>query len=162
MVQAGLALVCASGLIVALWALLGDWARRGWRRARCPKCWYDMEGVPTVDGVYTCPECGAKGGTERWLHRSRRRWTWVALGVLMAAACASPRATLMWKHGWRAGVPTWAVVRMVDPQKSQAYEAHGPASWEQELASRVFIRRDGLNRDCSVQNPPIGSLAPTP
>jgi uncharacterized paraquat-inducible protein A len=57
------------------WGLWGDRARG---RARCPSCWYSLEGAGP-----TCPECGTRSeGRER--HRARRRWWMVTLGAMMA------------------------------------------------------------------------------
>lgn len=40
-----------AGLLMLLWALFRDRSRG---RRRCPRCWYDMAGVPGLQ----CPECG--------------------------------------------------------------------------------------------------------
>ena len=53
------------GFTLLFWSLFRD---RGRRKRRCPKCWYDMAGVPGL----TCPECG-RTSKEKHLHRSRRR-----------------------------------------------------------------------------------------
>jgi hypothetical protein len=49
--------LAAAGMVLLAWALFWDRSRG---RRRCPKCWYNMEGVPGL----RCPECG------REAHRS--------------------------------------------------------------------------------------------
>ncbi len=68
----------AAGAGIAAWALFGDRARG---RRRCPKCWYDMGGVPGLK----CPECGREAPSERNLSRTRRRWRRAAAGAALAA-----------------------------------------------------------------------------
>ncbi|MCL4740618.1 MAG: hypothetical protein KJZ54_00280 [Phycisphaerales bacterium] len=58
------AVMGAAGVGLGAWSLFWDRSRRGGRvRLRCPKCWYDVAGVPRgVDergreGL-RCPECG--------------------------------------------------------------------------------------------------------
>ncbi len=77
-IGASLALVA---LALAAWALFSDRPRG---RKRCPKCWYDMAGSPTL----TCPECGKTAASDRKLHKTRRRWRLVGLAavVLLIAA----------------------------------------------------------------------------
>src|SRR5262249_34414187 len=68
-------LLAATGLWVLYAALLRDRARG---RRRCPRCWYDMAGVPGL----RCPECGHAARRERSLNRARRRWALAPLGAL--------------------------------------------------------------------------------
>ena len=62
-----------AGLFVLFRALFGDRARG---RRRCPKCWYDMAGLPprTVKEErerFVCPECGARSSARRnWRERA--------------------------------------------------------------------------------------------
>lgn len=71
-----LALLGAIGGAVAIgWGLWGD---RG-RGRRCPRCWHDLSGT----GGLVCGECGHAGRDEAALHRHRRRWSVVALGLAM-------------------------------------------------------------------------------
>src|SRR5438309_1158927 len=43
--------LAAAGALLLLWSLFHD---RPKGRRRCPRCWYDMRGVPSL----LCPECG--------------------------------------------------------------------------------------------------------
>jgi hypothetical protein len=65
-----------AGLALLWWSLFRDRARG---RRRCPRCWYDMGGVPGL----VCPECGGDAKRERRLGKVRRRWRIAATGVLM-------------------------------------------------------------------------------
>jgi hypothetical protein len=71
----------AAGMVLLLWALFWDRSRG---RRRCPKCWYDMAGVPGL----RCPECGKEAKSERQLSATRRRWRWAAAGVARRHAAA--------------------------------------------------------------------------
>ena len=76
----------ALGAALLLWALFRDRSRG---RRRCPRCWYDMAGVPGL----RCPECGAEQRSERRLFRTRRRWKSAAAAVLLALLGAGVGAT---------------------------------------------------------------------
>ncbi|MCC7388373.1 MAG: hypothetical protein IT431_06355 [Phycisphaerales bacterium] len=68
--------LAAAGLALLWWSLLRDRARG---RRRCPRCWYDMGGVPGL----VCPECGWDARRERRLGRTKRKWRWAAIGGLV-------------------------------------------------------------------------------
>lgn len=90
-----------------LWALLWDRARG---RRRCPKCWYDMAGVPGM----RCPECGREAKSERRLGRTRRRWRWAATGALAVLAGGSAAAfPTVQRDGWTALVPVPVMLRLM-------------------------------------------------
>lgn len=95
-------LTCGIGL--SAWALFWDRARG---RRRCPRCWYDMAGA---EGL-RCPECGHVVKRERGLFKTRRRWGFAVLGVLVVLAgygvSVTPRVRA---HGWARGVPSAAIV----------------------------------------------------
>ena len=95
-------------IIVAAWALLGDWVRQRFRRRRrCPRCWYDMSRSPTL----TCSECGYTAKKERRLFKARRRWRYVWLALLMLLAGHALRITPDVKQrGWVAAVPTTVLI----------------------------------------------------
>lgn len=87
-------LLGAAGLALLIWALWGDRARG---RRRCPKCWYDL----SATGGLTCPECGRTAKNERRLHRTRRRRSWAALGLLLVAlGGASAALPTVRREGW--------------------------------------------------------------
>lgn len=90
----------ALGLVVLARAVWGD---RSKGRRRCPKCWYDMAGAPSL----VCPECGKDAGDEKRLLRTRRRKRWMAVGVLVmmmgAGAAVTPRVA---NRGTLGAVPT--------------------------------------------------------
>ena len=75
-----------AALVLGAWALLWDRSRG---RRRCPRCWYDMGGVPGL----TCPECGRAARNERRLFRARRRWRWVSLAAMLALLAVGTAAT---------------------------------------------------------------------
>ncbi|MFM9957903.1 MAG: hypothetical protein ACKVZJ_07490 [Phycisphaerales bacterium] len=94
----------------AVWyGLLRDRSRG---RKRCPKCWYDMNGVATL----TCPECGRTHQRERELHRTRWHARPLAIGAL---ACLAFFALSNWssiRQGlWVRLVPSWALYVLFEP-----------------------------------------------
>jgi hypothetical protein len=89
-------LVAAYGCRLLYRGVLRDRARG---RPRCPGCWYDLGGAPTVAAVdssraaltllpVTCPECGRVVKTRRQLHRIRRHWGAIVIGVLLISLAA--------------------------------------------------------------------------
>jgi len=73
-------LIALMGLGAIGWALFGD---RGFRQARCPRCWYDMRGRRPGRSGLVCPECGHDAGSEANLYRRRRSKRQAVVGVLM-------------------------------------------------------------------------------
>lgn len=85
---------------IILWFALFKDRSRG--RRRCPRCWYDMTGVPGLK----CPECGREAKREKRLFSTRRRWRLAAFGVALAlVGIASHRAPIGLRHGVWAAVP---------------------------------------------------------
>jgi len=70
--------LAAVGAVTLLWALYWDRARG---RQRCPSCWYDLGSLPTLK----CPECGREARSRKATLRTRRRWRWVTVGLLLCA-----------------------------------------------------------------------------
>lgn len=92
-------LLLAVGVLGLAWALLWDRSRG---RRRCPKCWYGMEGVPAGGGGgWTCPECGCEIEDERRFLRTRRRWRFALLAVLLLlGSYASFAGPVVRDRGW--------------------------------------------------------------
>lgn len=98
-------MLAIGGVLFALYALFWDRPRG---RRRCPKCWYDMAGVPGL----VCPECGREAKGERQLFRMRQRRK---LAVVVVLATALPAYVLIhveeWRqHGWPALAPSSVLV----------------------------------------------------
>ncbi|MEX0654075.1 MAG: hypothetical protein WD534_12025 [Phycisphaeraceae bacterium] len=91
-------LLAMAGLAMIWRGLLGD---RSHGRARCPQCWYDRRG--TADDA-PCPECGHTPRKPKHLYRTRRRWRWALVGLVIALA-----------------LPTFGIAR-------RTYQ-HGPGYW---------------------------------
>jgi hypothetical protein len=111
------------GIALAAWALFWDRARRrGTRLRRCPRCWYDMTGVPE----FQCPECGHTASGEHAVHRTRRRYRLAALGVLtvcLAYILASiPEAQ---RGGWWGLAPRFVLILCLP-----RLEAAAPVTWQ--------------------------------
>jgi len=89
----------SAGVVVLVWALFWDRARG---RRRCPKCWYDMSGVPGL----TCPECGRTQRHDRRLFATRRPWAVAILGlVCLGAAYPTANVLTILRDGWVGTVP---------------------------------------------------------
>jgi hypothetical protein len=104
------------GLIVLAFALFRDRSRG---RRRCPKCWYSMDGAPTL----TCPECGKVARSEKKLHKTRwsKRRIAVALSLFISAygAWKWPIAA---QRGWTSLIPTTMLMYIApagDPSSSR-------------------------------------------
>lgn len=94
---------------MAIWtvalAIRGDRSRG---RARCPHCWYSMDGVDSLQ----CPECGREAPGKKALFRTRRRWRRAAAlaAVFLLIAGATWCVPTAIKHGVVALVPTRVLV----------------------------------------------------
>jgi hypothetical protein len=109
-------------------------------RRRCPKCLYDMTGVPGL----RCPECGRDAKRERRLHKTRRRWGWFAVSVLMfPLACFSGIYPQAKRDGWPSVTPTWLLVRLapMDVSISRYRLPRDPVFLE--LRERAFAQEFG-------------------
>lgn len=91
-------LLALAGAPLLYWSLFHDRPRG---KRRCPRCWYDMAGVPGL----TCPECGRMVRSEGKLIKTRRRWGRAVLGAILVANAA---ITSLVPQARREG--TWSVV----------------------------------------------------
>ena len=104
------AALSVAGVALLAWAMLADRARG---RQRCPKCWYNLAGVSgeATSGGLTCPECGHAARTVRALSRTRRKWRWGAVAlVLLTLATASGLTPKVRRDGWLTVVPIDALM----------------------------------------------------
>jgi len=120
-------LLGAAGAILALWSLFADRARG---RRRCPKCWYDMSGAEG-DPPHTCPECGNVIKRTRKLHKTRRRWRWAILSILILIASAIsfdiPRVR---RNGLAESLPTTVLILAIGwADDDWPIEALAPRLW---------------------------------
>jgi hypothetical protein len=68
-----------------------------------------MGGIATA----RCPECGSEAKRERDLLRTRRRWRWIAAGILlMGASFAAGAINIVRTRGWMGLVPSTALICM--------------------------------------------------
>lgn len=138
-----------AGITILAIALFKDRSRA---RRRCPKCWYDMTGVPGLQ----CPECGKKAAAENKLFKTRRRWRWAIMACLLMVAGGGTAGTPKLKRdGSFALVPVpvlnW-IASHFDEQANELYEREATmfgwpvsstrlSAWE-----RVLIGRAAGNR----------------
>jgi hypothetical protein len=98
--------LAAAGLLLLLWSLFWDRSRG---RRRCPKCWYDMAGLPGLK----CPECGREARRERLFHRTRRRPKAAILAVVLILGAAAIPVVAFFSRGWSA-MPTTLVIATLE------------------------------------------------
>src|ERR1043166_9398756 len=120
------------GAVLLGWSLFWDRARG---RRRCPKCWYDMAGVPTTarEGreVHICPECGREIRRERGLRRMRRKWkTALLAAVLLGCGWTATQEPALRAGGWVRVIPTTVLVYFAPTEytwnTSGVYSPPGP------------------------------------
>jgi hypothetical protein len=112
----------AAAVVLLLWALFWDRSRG---RRRCPKCWYDMAGVPGL----RCPECGREARREGSLHRTRRRWRGVCIAlVVMLAASPVWSVPRIRRDGWFGAVPT-TILALAAPMGGSQWEVAYTPDW---------------------------------
>lgn len=103
-------IAAALALLGAVTLALGVYWDRPRGRRRCPRCWYDMTGLPGL----TCPECGRTARSERRLRRTRRKRRIIALGVLLLlASCVPTRLRDVQRRGWPAALPDPALFALM-------------------------------------------------
>ena len=104
-------LLLALGVLGLAWALFWDRSRG---RKRCPRCWYGLDGVPSDEGVTTCPECGKVVRKPTCLFRTRRRWGFATLAVFaLFGSYVSYAFPIVRDHGWWRLAPDIALIAMV-------------------------------------------------
>ncbi len=140
----GAAVVGAAALVGFVWSLVGDRSRG---RRRCPRCWYGMDGVPSVRvdelarGVFVCPECGGEAVGEMRLLRTRRRSRCAMVsGVLMLCAVSAGAWPSVRQRGPLSLVPTWALVRIA-PTNAQSHWRDASGNWVEHPVSIELRRR---------------------
>lgn len=119
----------AFGVVVVVRGLYG---RRPLGKRRCPKCWYDMEGAPTL----VCPECGHDSKVSRNLYRRQRCPALVWAGALVVLAGAAVLVIpAVRKDSWWSLVPTPVFIAGMETVPSRAL-----LPWDHILERRL---RDG-------------------
>ncbi len=100
--------VCGLGGLTLLgWSLLGD---RAAGRLRCPRCWQQL-GPHVETFPVTCPECGRSIIKAKLLCRTRRRWRWAALALLVCVVAAGLGVTPVIQRGeWAQHAPTTVLI----------------------------------------------------
>ncbi len=156
-----LGLALFTGMLL-IWAIIGDRSRG---RLRCPRCWYDMEGIDTPQ----CPECGKAIKSDRHLRKARRmKWPFGLAGLCVGlvgyglvniervketdAFALMPTWVLM--LGWEVLPEDWIVQKRFvydSPLSERLYDlnAHGEDedAWVSEERTRRFLRKlaEGYN-----------------
>lgn len=128
----------AIALLLIAWALFSDRSRG---RKRCPKCWYDA-----ASGSMVCPECGRTARSEAALLRTRRRWGWVAAGLVLLVAAQSVRMTpRAIARGARGLIPTFVLARWwpMDIDGWLTTSPLEPVYWSRDpMLEEWFVRRE--------------------
>lgn len=133
-----LLLVLLAGLAIA-WGFLADRVRGRTKQPRCPKCWYDLSGVVEHEASkWRCSECGFVATRIDQLHKGKKKWWTLAPALLFIAV--SPLAWA-WptidRDGWRAAVPTWAIVYFWPIDETAWAESAGGGDMAYELDRRI-------------------------
>jgi hypothetical protein len=130
------AVLAALGLILFYFALFHNRAKG---RPRCPKCWYDMTGNTALPA--RCPECGHLTQAPTGLLKTRRRWRWAPLALLLIAPLAVVFANLHAMKVYYAVMPRWALAEetRVDQTYIRRYHARDP----DDSGERVTVTSNG-------------------
>ncbi len=154
------AILALSGVCLLYHALFKD---RSKGKRRCPRCWYDMTGIPAVAtaseaNAWTCPECGRIAAREGQMLRTRRYWfSGVAGAALLALSYAAFMTPAVLNSDWTRFVPTTVLAVFADPdpfvytatprlapfatRTFGPYAASTPAStWREKLSASMWAR----------------------
>lgn len=113
------------GVWLLYWSLLRD---RSKGRRRCPKCWYNMSGTDSL----TCSECGRIVKREKKLFKTRRRWRWACVAVMLFIGGHFVNTTpRMQKGGLFGSVPTSVLIAV--------FPWHDKMQWSTTLAYSADI-----------------------
>jgi hypothetical protein len=138
-------IIFAAGVLVVALGLFADRARS---RRRCPRCWYDMQGIPGL----TCPECGHAARHPRALKRTRRHWRWAAAGtLLLIAPYAADASRRIQNRGWIGAVPGLALVAAFPLVQEDDYNSLSLG--QMKVFSELYVR---LNEQAERRGPWIG------
>ena len=94
------------GVALAVSGLFGDRARG---RPRCPRCWFDMSGSPSL----TCGECGRTARSARDLRRTRRRPVRAIGGLLLAVGVGAAASDEIVRGNLPVFLPTSTLVTLL-------------------------------------------------
>jgi hypothetical protein len=141
--------IAAAGVGLLAWALFADRAKG---HLRCPKCWYALDGTPADEGGFRkCSECGRGKLRERSLKKTRRRWRYALLALLVLVfADETRRIPAAQERGWVALVPTTLIIPLAPIQSERWVRElrHGRSpfietwSWIEDLRDELFRRDD--------------------
>jgi hypothetical protein len=171
--------LAAAGALLLLWSLFWDRSRG---RRRCPKCWYDMRGVPGL----RCPECGRSRRHERGLFKTRRHPRWASLAIVICtlgyAATTVPRyraggwlglvpstylaffapakSASTPTIGWTAGpAPAAPAARTLTDETWERLERGSLWLWQSQAYLRRVMKFQGTDPDQVMQVPKVWPLA---
>ncbi|MCA9290239.1 MAG: hypothetical protein KDA25_03865 [Phycisphaerales bacterium] len=111
------------------WSLFGDRAKS---RRRCPSCWYDMSGSPSL----RCSECGHVAARERDLRRTRRRWFTGAFTAVAVSLLVTVQVHDLSTNGIAAAMPT-SVLILALPWEQSANGAAGVEIMRRHMRGEV-------------------------
>ncbi len=125
----------AAGVILFGAAVIGRsiWGDRSRGRRRCPKCWYDMAGAPTL----VCPECGHDAVEVAMLYRTRRLRRPAIIGIaVIVLGGLGLLVTPIRTGAWRAGVPTGTLIAWFESMPDSMIFPSNPLAPEADCLQR--------------------------
>lgn len=104
---------------------------------RCRRCWYHMEGAPSL----TCPECGHVAARESDLHRRRRHWRIAVPGLAVFIGCtAAAGAMVIEMSRWIAMLPTDALIALTPKAGHESHQDSNGAWVANPVAAELRSR----------------------